>query len=98
MLFLSVCNGRGLQPTAGRLAKIEHEFIYAIMSRAGSGRSWVRMQPAELATMQNAASHLAARSRQWMTTAGPSTATGNVGLTAALRRAPHPASDAERNL
>src|ERR1700736_3056905 len=45
------------------------------MSRAGSGRSWVRMQPAELATMQSAASHLAARSRPGITAGGPAPAT-----------------------
>src|SRR6267378_8475140 len=57
------------------------------ISRAGSGRSLVRMQPAELATMQSAASHLAARSRQKVAADSPSTATGSVRLTSALRRA-----------
>src|ERR1017187_1416910 len=67
------------------------------MSRAGSGRSLVRMQPAELAIMQSAASHRAARSRPGMAAGRPSTATpGNLSLTTALRRTKCPASDAAR--
>src|ERR1700730_7406803 len=66
-------------------------------SSAGSGRSWVRTQPAELATMQSAACHLAARPEKG--TAADRRATGTQGglrLTFALRRARCPASAAAR--
>src|SRR5471030_1673280 len=67
------------------------------MSRAGSGTSWVRTQPTELATTHSAASHLAARSRRGKATGRRSTTTPrNLSLTSALRRAKSPASDAAR--
>src|ERR1700730_1266423 len=66
-------------------------------SRAGSGRSWFRTQPAELATMQNAASHLAARPGSGTAADMRATATqGRLWLTFALRQAKCPASAAAR--
>src|ERR1700733_5289638 len=63
------------------------------ISSAGSGRSLVRIQPAELATTQSAASHLAARPKQGTAAGQHLTATpGSVLLTPVLRQAQRPAS------
>src|SRR5258708_33371364 len=66
-------------------------------SRAGSGRSWVRTQPAEVATMQSAANHLAAGLWQGTAAGRRSTATqGRLWLTSALRFFNYPASNATK--
>src|SRR4030088_136010 len=65
------------------------------MSRAGLGKSWVRTHPAELATMQSDASHLAMRSDRGFAAARHSGVTpGKLRVTSALRPAQCPASDA----
>src|SRR6266481_3319868 len=56
-------------------------------SRAGSGKSLVRRQPAELATKHNIASHFAVRPAQRMVASRLPTEAVDNGLTSDLRRA-----------
>src|SRR5438445_3139244 len=81
-------NPRHQSNVGGVLASLDFPNLYpGGMSRAGLGKSWVRTQPAELASRQSAASHFFKRSDPEFTAAGhPGVIPEKVRLTSALRR------------